>query len=265
MKTIFRIIVILAALSMALTGCQLSDKASGTETTYETVSEPTAKSTELQPEKQSISYPSPTADESEQEVKKLNTGSEGADTETASGGTDETTTKPDTTTPVTEAVTEPVTSPATTETTTEAHVPKSDTSGTSSPSDYRAMEEEIFKYINKYRLDAGLQPLEIDYTYYCCAQTRANECARVWSHTRPDGTKFHTVFDDFGLSGSLRACGENLAKNFKTAESVMDALMESPAHRDNILCSDYTRVSICVIQSVENPDYFVLAQLFIKI
>ena len=265
MKTIFKIIVILAAFSVALTGCQLIDKAPVTETTYESVSESTAKTTEPQPEKQSISYPSPTADESEQEVKKLNTGSEGADTEAASGNTNETTTKPDTTKPVTEAVTEPVTEPTTAEPTTEAPVPKSNSSGTSSPSDYRAIEEEIFKYINKYRLDAGLQPLEIDYTYYCCAQTRANECARVWSHTRPDGTKFHTVFEDFGLSGSLKACGENLAKNFKTAESVMDALMESPAHRDNILNSDYTRVSICVIQSVEKPDYLVLAQLFIKI
>src|SRR5690606_39542643 len=41
--------------------------------------------------------------------------------------------------------------------------------------------------------------------------------------------------------------GENLAKNFYTAEAVTAAWMDSPDHRKNILEPDYTEVGFAVV------------------
>jgi len=122
----------------------------------------------------------------------------------------------------------------------------------------------VLELINNYRKDAGLEPLEMDYTYYVCAEKRANECLQYWSHTRPDGRRSYTVYYDYGLIGKIRIMSENLAKNFSSIESIMEMLMDSPSHRRNILYEDYNRVTICIIEIEGYDGLYAMSQLFIQ-
>lgn len=67
---------------------------------------------------------------------------------------------------------------------------------------------------------------------------------QYWGHDAPDGTKpWKWLIDvDYGYSKA----GENLAKNFYTAEAVNAAWMNSSEHRKNILESEYTEVGFAV-------------------
>lgn len=67
---------------------------------------------------------------------------------------------------------------------------------------------------------------------------------QYWGHNAPDGTKpWKWLVDvDYGYTKA----GENLAKNFFTAEAVNAAWMNSAEHRKNILEPDYTEVGFAV-------------------
>lgn len=67
---------------------------------------------------------------------------------------------------------------------------------------------------------------------------------QYWGHDAPDGTKPWKWFADAEYNYS--EAGENLAKNFYTAEAVTTAWMNSTEHRDNILNPDYTDVGFAV-------------------
>ncbi len=129
---------------------------------------------------------------------------------------------------------------------------------------YPEMEEEILRLINAHREKEGVAPLEIEYAYYDCAYIRANECLEYWSHTRPDGRRSYTVYYDLDLTDGIKMMGENLAKNFKTAESIMQKLMDSPSHRKAILCAEYTHVTICIIDIEGYDGLYAMSQLFTK-
>ncbi len=127
------------------------------------------------------------------------------------------------------------------------------------------MEREVFDLVNQRRAENGVEPLIYDATYYPCAKTRATEITVLWSHTRPDGTKFSTVFEEYGLINTCASVGENLAKNFKTADSIMNTLMNSSSHRENILRPEYDAIAIAIIpDNAENPTRYFMAQEFIN-
>lgn len=89
------------------------------------------------------------------------------------------------------------------------------------------MLEELFKLINEERAKVGVTPL-VNCPYLTpAANLRAKEAATLWSHTRPDGTPYWHV--------DGRIWGENLAKHYGTAKDVINAWMNSPLHKKNIL------------------------------
>ena len=71
---------------------------------------------------------------------------------------------------------------------------------------------------------------------------RAEEAASKFSHTRPNGKDWYTV-------NSELMWGENLAKGYDSAQSVVDAWMASPTHAANILAGDFTTCSIAVYET----------------
>lgn len=124
------------------------------------------------------------------------------------------------------------------------------------------MALEIFEIVNKEREKAGVEPLEFGYFYYDLAKVRAEECTKYFSHDRPDGRKWSSVFDDFGVNTKYRWCGENLAANFTSAEATMVGFMNSPGHRENILRPEFEYVAIAVCENPDYPGYYYTAQLF---
>lgn len=95
--------------------------------------------------------------------------------------------------------------------------------------------------INEYREDNGLETLDWDVNLQSVSDVRAKEASRNFSHTRPDGSNWNTV-------NSQIQGGENLAFGFNSADAVVDAWMDSPSHRDNILYDDFTKVAISIYE-----------------
>lgn len=62
---------------------------------------------------------------------------------------------------------------------------------------------------------------------------RAQEVAKVASHTRPDGTNCFTVLEEYGVSDT--ATGENAAWGETTPEKVVADWMALEGHRVNIM------------------------------
>jgi uncharacterized protein YkwD len=101
---------------------------------------------------------------------------------------------------------------------------------------------EVLDLVNKERAKAGLSPLK----YYTAGQSagdiRAKEIVKKFDHERPDGTSCFTVFDELGIS--CYSAGENIAWGYITPEAVMDAWMNSPGHRSNILNPNFTHLIV---------------------
>lgn len=107
--------------------------------------------------------------------------------------------------------------------------------------------------INAERVSTGLQPLVWNTALEQTAQVRAQECVQSFSHTRPNGTDWWTVNSEIMY-------GENLAKNYFDAKSVVDAWMKSPDHRENILKPDFTTVAVAAFEAGDGTWYW--AQIF---
>ena len=103
--------------------------------------------------------------------------------------------------------------------------------------------------VNEQRAAAGEAPLAWNQGLAEAAMVRAAECEKSFSHTRPDGTEWWTVDSDLMY-------GENLARGYYDAGSVVSAWMASPGHRANILNAGYTTVGIAVHQAQDGTWYW---------
>ena len=99
---------------------------------------------------------------------------------------------------------------------------------------------EVIEQVNEERLKYGLSSLKVDPELSHAAYIRALEITDVFSHTRPDGSKWSTV--------SARAKGENLAMGYGYPEKVMAAWMTSNGHRKNIIKRSYGSIGVCVYE-----------------
>ena len=115
---------------------------------------------------------------------------------------------------------------------------------------------QVLALINQIRRENGLGELYMDYTLIQVANVRAEEATRNWSHTRPDGSQWWTLHQQFGLYGKF---GENLAYGQMTPEAVVQAWMNSEGHRANILSADFHSVGI---SSYYNDGIYYWAQEF---
>ncbi len=106
-------------------------------------------------------------------------------------------------------------------------------------------ELEIVRLTNIERQKAGLSILTYRSSLDAGAKIRANEIVTHFSHTRPDGSRFFTVF---GNNFQYKNIGENLASGFRTPEQVVKAWMNSDSHRANILNSNYKEISVAITQ-----------------
>lgn len=68
-----------------------------------------------------------------------------------------------------------------------------------------------------------------------------------FAHVAPDGTEPWHYFREAGYT--YRFAGENLARNFTDEAALVQAWMESPTHRDNVL-GDFEEQGICSVEGV---------------
>ena len=120
---------------------------------------------------------------------------------------------------------------------------------------------EIIRLTNEYRKANGLSALAHVELLDIPATLRAEEAGEVWSHTRPDGTNFHTVFAQCALK--YTASGENLfAVNAEyTPAQVLEEWQDSPAHNENLLRENFNGIGVGVAK-VKGEYYY--CQLFVQ-
>ena len=113
----------------------------------------------------------------------------------------------------------------------------------------RAVALEAFNQVNDIRAQAGLNKLTWDQNLETTSSVRAKECSQKFSHTRPNGKAWYTV-------NSKIQGGENLAFGFDTADDAVEAWMNSPTHKDNILYDEFTGGSISIYQDDSGVCYW---------
>ena len=128
-----------------------------------------------------------------------------------------------------------------------------------------AVADQLLVLLNQYRAENALPALSTSSGYISAATIRAQESLVSFSHTRPDGREFHTVFGDLGLSRT--SCGENLAWRSggirsDTAQLLMDQWKNSPGHNENMLSPTWKSVGIGVCVSSDGQRVYA-AQLFV--
>ena len=156
------------------------------------------------------------------------------------------TTKP--TTAPTTAPTEEPTTEATTEATTvpvETEPPLYDISGYVVGSLETAMMDEI----NSCRAAEGLSELGKSSRLCAIASARAYEVCQSWSHTRPDGRGYATVFGDYGFGCGSSA--ENLiyTSGGEDAATLVAKWMGSDGNRNNLMNSGFSTVGIGIYKA----------------
>ena len=117
---------------------------------------------------------------------------------------------------------------------------------------YNQIELEVANLINQYRVSKGLNPLE-----------KINHISNV-SEEHDEymisiNTLTHALFpqraDNLKVTLGAVTVGENLAFNYSTAQSVMDAWINSPAHKANME-SNYTHFGISIRENADGNRYF---------
>lgn len=160
--------------------------------------------------------------------------------------------KPEPTTPpapTTAPKPNPTTSPAPTTAPKPTATPKP--APTSTPTDSsgsnQGYADEVLRLVNIERSKAGLSSLSTNATLKAAADKRAQETVTSFSHTRPNGSKFSTVLQEYGIS--YRTAGENIAYGQRSPQEVVNGWMNSPGHRANILNGSFNKIGIGVYQS----------------
>lgn len=98
---------------------------------------------------------------------------------------------------------------------------------------------EVFTQVNQARAEIGLPELAWSDELAAAAEVRAQEIHQSFSHTRPDGSPWWTVNSEI-------IYGENIARGYQSADSVVTAWMESSDHKDNILYSGFQTIGVAV-------------------
>ena len=105
-------------------------------------------------------------------------------------------------------------------------------------------ESEVIILVNQIRAENGLKPLTSDWQLSRVARYKSQDMHDLgyFSHTSPTYGSPFNMMKSFGIS--YRSAGENIAKGYSTPEAVVNAWMNSPGHRANILNSSYTHIGV---------------------
>ncbi|MES2436894.1 MAG: CAP domain-containing protein [Patescibacteria group bacterium] len=116
---------------------------------------------------------------------------------------------------------------------------------------------------NKERIEIGEEPLEISTRLTKAAELKAQDMVAkgYFAHNSPQGV---TPWYWFGKADyAFKYAGENLAIDFNDSDKVVEAWMNSPKHRANILNEKFTQMGIAFVKgSWEGRNTIYVVQMF---
>jgi uncharacterized protein YkwD len=106
---------------------------------------------------------------------------------------------------------------------------------------------DLLSNTNKQREAKNLGDLKLNDQLSQAAFLKAQDMFKhdYWAHTSPSGVEPWKWFGDVGYNYSV--AGENLAKNYPTADATVSAWMNSASHRANILNDKYVDIGFAVV------------------
>ena len=114
--------------------------------------------------------------------------------------------------------------------------------------------EDIHEYVfavvdlvNEERAKENIPPVSLNRAATDAAQVRAEEAKKSFSHNRPNGSSCFTALKEAGIVYAY--AGENLAGKIKTPTKVVNAWMNSPGHKKNIMNPNYSQIGVGYVSS----------------
>lgn len=124
--------------------------------------------------------------------------------------------------------------------------------------------DTIVVWTNQYRINNDKTPLTQNARLTEAALTKARDILerQYFAHTAPDGTKASDLARQAGYA--YLSVGENLALgNYEGSKGVVDAWMDSPGHRENILRDYFEEIGVAAIKGTyEGQEVWVAVQIF---
>lgn len=107
--------------------------------------------------------------------------------------------------------------------------------------------EGLLQTTNQARKHDGDTPLTLNASLSKAAFLKAKDmfAKQYWAHNAPDGTQPWKWLGDVNYNYS--EAGENLARGFHNDSTLVDAWLQSPSHRANVLKPTYTDVGFAVV------------------
>lgn len=122
----------------------------------------------------------------------------------------------------------------------------------SCPSGDPSFECRVFEKVNQIRVDAGLNAVEYHADLAWSAMVHAMDLSLCdyFSHDSLDGTSFFDRCHGGPFEGTCS--GENIGGGQSSPQAVIDAWMDSPGHRDNILYPHHEYLGVAYFEGDGN-------------
>ncbi len=111
-------------------------------------------------------------------------------------------------------------------------------------SDVLSFEEEVVSLVNDIRVEAGLQSLKLDSHISDVARLKSEDLRDndYFDHQSPTYGSPFDMMESYNVEYSY--AGENIAAGQKTPEEVVNAWMNSPGHKANILKKEFDTIGV---------------------
>jgi len=123
--------------------------------------------------------------------------------------------------------------------------------------------EDIVAQTNQQREKQGLSPLVLNSQLSAAALAKAQDMFdnQYWAHTSPQGKQPWDFIK--AANYRYRVAGENLARDFYNTGDMVQAWMNSPTHKENILNGQYQQIGIAVVNGkLEGFETTLVVQMF---
>lgn len=123
--------------------------------------------------------------------------------------------------------------------------------------------DQIVALTNSKRAQSGLGPLAVNSQLAQAANSKAGDMYAVdyWAHNSPSGKTPWSFISAAGYR--YLYAGENLARDFSDAQSVVEAWMASSSHRSNILDDHFREIGVAVASGdLEGREVILVVQMF---
>jgi len=122
---------------------------------------------------------------------------------------------------------------------------------------------QVVSRTNKQRQQYGLPDLKYNDQLSQAAGAKAEDmfAHQYWSHTSPSGLEPWDFIKTADYS--YRVAGENLARDFSTTSEMVQAWMDSPTHRANMLHKQYQEIGVAVTNgTLQGIETTLVVQMF---